>query len=120
MRDLEKQRDYQRRWMASRRAKYLAERGPCVQCGSSEKLEVDHIDPKTKVSHRFWSWKTERLLEELNKCQVLCRNCHVKKTIADMGHMKHGTVSLYRKGCRCDACKMKQRDRMRIYMSKKK
>jgi hypothetical protein len=43
-------------------------------------LELDHVDPALKVSHRVWSWARERREAELAKCQVLCHDCHVAKT----------------------------------------
>ncbi len=77
--DAATRREYQRVWVANRRASWLAENGPCVVCQSWENLEVDHRDPKTKVSHRIWSWSKIRLLKELEKCQVLCHEHHVAK-----------------------------------------
>ena len=43
----EQQQEYQRIWRSRRRAEYFKDKS-CVQCGSTEKLELDHIDPKTK------------------------------------------------------------------------
>lgn len=43
-------------------------------------MEVDHIDPDSKVSHTVWSWTPKRRELELSKCQVLCRKCHRRKT----------------------------------------
>ena len=43
----EQQQEYQRIWRSRRRAEYYKDKS-CVQCGSTEKLELDHIDPKTK------------------------------------------------------------------------
>ena len=77
---------YQREWLRKKRAKWLKENGPCVTCGSNEKLEVDHIDPKTKTTHSFWSWSDLRRNEELKKCQVLCRACHKIKTKKDLSN----------------------------------
>ena len=48
-------RDYQRQWVARRRAEFFAGKA-CVRCGSQERLELDHIDPKLKVAHQIWSW----------------------------------------------------------------
>lgn len=74
-------REYQRQWVAERRLKGLnLLGGKCVQCGSSEKLEVDHKDPSSKISHRIWSWSWQRIEDELSKCQLLCRACHIRKT----------------------------------------
>ena len=42
--DPKKKREYQRRWVAARRTRWLEENGPCAECGLIEGLEVDHID----------------------------------------------------------------------------
>lgn len=73
-------RTYQKAWVKEARWDWLAKNGPCRQCGSSERLEVDHIDPSLKVSHAVWSWSKPRREAELAKCQVLCHDCHAKKT----------------------------------------
>ena len=62
------------------RRKWLADNGPCRICGSWIDLEVDHVDPQTKVSHRVWSWAAERRNAELAKCQPLCHVCHKHKS----------------------------------------
>lgn len=104
--DPDQQRDYQRDWIAERREAWLLENGPCVSCGSAEDLEVDHIDPGRKVTHRVWSWAPERAAAELAKCQVLCLGCHRKKTYGEaVGAWGHGDERTYRAGCRCDACR---------------
>lgn len=77
----EEKRKYQREWYAARRIRgieYLG--GMCYVCGSGEDLEVDHKDPTTKFGHRMWSWSWKRILEELDKCQLLCDSCHKDKT----------------------------------------
>lgn len=73
-------REYQKNWVKNRRSKWLAENGPCRVCGSSERLEVDHVDSRQKISHRIWGWSRERLQAELKKCQPLCHECHKRKT----------------------------------------
>jgi hypothetical protein len=70
------QRRFVRRWVAKRRADWLAVNGPCKRCGSTQKLELHHRDPAEKVSHRIWSWAPARRDAELAKCDVLCRWCH--------------------------------------------
>lgn len=78
----------------------------CVRCGSGESLELDHIDPKLKVSHRIWLGAWETILAETAKCQVLCRDCHIEKTWGeDRGRAGCGTLASYRRGCRCDECR---------------
>lgn len=76
----EQQKEYQRKWVQNRRQNWLNENGPCIDCGSDEELEVDHVDQTEKISHRVWSWSKERLAEELAKCVVRCHSCHQKRT----------------------------------------
>lgn len=55
----------------------------CAYCKSTKRLELDHIDPNTKLrrnDHQCWGWATQRREAELAKCQALCRSCHEKKT----------------------------------------
>lgn len=86
----EKQRRYQRTWMQRRRAAWLDANGPCVDCGSTEDLEVDHVDPTEKECHRVWSWSEERREEELSKCVVRCHECHKQRTwIQTRGEKNH-------------------------------
>jgi len=101
----EVQREYQRKWVAERRRKWLAENGPCARCGSDEDLEVDHIDKNEKIDHKVWSWAEERMLAELSKCQVLCKKCHTTKTVTEGQQPKHGTQNMYQYyKCRCTEC----------------
>lgn len=59
-------------------------------CGCTEKLEVDHIDPTLKdpsmkrpKTHGFkYGLAWERILKELENCQLLCKDCHILKTYA--------------------------------------
>lgn len=73
-------RSYQLRWIQKRRKAWLDKNGPCRKCGSDLNLEVDHINPNEKVTHRVWNWPEERRNSELSKCQVLCEKCHKQKT----------------------------------------
>jgi hypothetical protein len=105
-RDPVMQRDFQKEWIAARRVGWLAENGPCALCGSRRNLEVDHVDPEKKVSHRVWSWSKERRDAELAKCQVLCGRCHKKKSVEyQRRHTTHG-LTMYTgvSRCRCRAC----------------
>ncbi len=49
---------YQVKWIQNRRNKWLIDNGPCKKCGTWLNLEVDHIDPTTKVSHNVWGLVT--------------------------------------------------------------
>ena len=77
-----RRRTYAAAWTARRRADWFAGK-TCAQCGSSENLQLDHIDPATKVSHRIWSWAEPRRVAELAKCQPLCATCHTHKSAVD-------------------------------------
>jgi hypothetical protein len=74
--DPDAQREYQRVWLARRRDEWFSANGPCSECGSWENLELHHLDPTQKVSHRVWSWSLARRTAELAKCTSLCRTCH--------------------------------------------
>ena len=113
-------REYKRNWVAARRAEWMAGKS-CVKCGSTQSLEVDHIDPAQKVAHTIWSWAIPRRDAELAKCQVLCTPCHKEKTRADRPIPEHGTLARYGKHhkCRCDICRKANADRARLNKAKK-
>jgi hypothetical protein len=60
-----------------RRECWLKENGPCSICGSSIELHIHHVNPNETLSHRFWGWSEEKRNKELEKCIVLCKECHV-------------------------------------------
>lgn len=108
-----------------RRQTWLEQNGPCVKCGSWQDLEVDHIDPSAKVSHRIWSWAEDKRIIELEKCQVLCKIHHMEKTSQEnslrQGGLKHGTARMYRVAkCRCEECLEFRRQTKRLDYAKKK
>lgn len=86
----EAQREYQRKWLAERRASWF--RGQrCADCGTSENLELDHTDPAAKVDHKVWSWSQVRRAAELAKCVARCESCHAKKSGREAVHgERHG------------------------------
>ncbi len=60
--------------------------GKCLRCGYARNhaaLDFHHIDPESKVfaldlralSNRKW----EKVLEEVEKCVLLCSNCHAEE-----------------------------------------
>jgi hypothetical protein len=59
--------------------------GKCVECGCTEALEFDHIDPATKSFNiaAGYTKPKEVLLAEVAKCQLLCNKCHIEKTKKD-------------------------------------
>ena len=68
--------------------------GKCVGCGATENLQFDHID-RTKKSFtigKYMGYTLEKLIEEADKCQLLCKECHQYKTTInhDMNMMAEG------------------------------
>lgn len=109
----EYQRQYQRNWMRSRRQEWIMTNGPCKYCGVWDNLEVDHInrEDKTMQSSSIWSRRKDVRELELSKCQVLCKQCHLKKTLSEVTYPSidelHGTSNGYdHHKCRCEKCKL--------------
>ena len=114
------QRDYQRERWKRRKAKYIEMLGgKCAICGGSADLQFDHIKPETKsftiAKHPTISEK--KMLNELAKCRLLCKNCHEKRHSTAKG--KHGTVSTYRY-CHCELCRAAKAEYSRKWKKKKK
>jgi len=90
--------------------------GRCVKCGSSDRLQIDHVDPEMKefdVSHMCGSrWVV--LVAELKKCQLLCYSHHREKTTQEQTTAKgtHGTLSSYRY-CHCEICRAAKNEYMK-------
>lgn len=80
--------------MKNRRMEWLLSNGPCRACGSSTRLEIDHVNPSQKVHHAVWSWSLQRMLAELEKCQVLCNKCHKKKSARESRELQVGVPRL--------------------------
>lgn len=56
---------------------------PCVDCGETDPvvLEFDHLrDKRFTIGGQLAYHKWERLLEEIAKCDVVCANCHRRRT----------------------------------------
>lgn len=64
---------------------------PCVDCGETNilVLQFDHLNPEEKkyeistILSNNYSLKL--LKEEINKCEVVCANCHSKRTAKTFG-----------------------------------
>lgn len=69
---------------------YLIEH-PCMNCGEKDilTLEFDHRDPSTKTYTIRKMIEDRRnssaIAEEIAKCDVLCGNCHRRRTAAQFG-----------------------------------
>lgn len=73
----------------------------CIDCGESNilTLEFDHREKKDSRRHSISTLMNdrvsdERLIEEINKCDTRCANCHVIKTAHDRGYWKIGYLTI--------------------------
>lgn len=64
---------------------------PCIECGESDIrcLDFDHLKDKEIVISKAMYWSIDRLKLEIAKCQVLCANCHRKKSHKESNSYKH-------------------------------
>ena len=65
-----------RQWMRE-----LKEATGCLICSTKEDLEYHHRDPsqKHKRLSKMVNHSKQRILEEIAKCDVLCKQCHNDK-----------------------------------------
>lgn len=67
----------------------------CLYCKGIEKLEFHHRDPNEKfipVSNMA-SYTTKRILEEIEKCDVVCNDCH--RNLHRFGRIIYVTIPIY-------------------------
>jgi 5-methylcytosine-specific restriction endonuclease McrA len=98
-------------YMRSRRATRRADLinlagGVCFRCGTDEDLQFDHRDPATKsfvLSGKALDKAWVKILEEFEKCDLLCRPCHLIKSVenGETGGgwnkvTEHGTEAMHR------------------------
>jgi hypothetical protein len=80
-----------KRALIAERMEYLVEffrSRPCVDCGEPDPLvlEFDHLGPKnfniaTNIGNRKW----QAILDEIATCEVVCANCHRRRTALRAG-----------------------------------
>lgn len=83
-----------KRELALQRTRFLIEFfkvNPCVDCGERDPviLEFDHLRDKsfaigTALSGRNW----DSILREIAKCEVVCANCHRRRTAQRRGALR--------------------------------
>lgn len=65
---------------------------PCVVCGETDAivLEFDHLgNKKDSISRMMNSGQSIKMIQqEIDKCQVLCSNCHKRKTAKEYNWYK--------------------------------
>ena len=64
---------------------------PCVDCGETDPvvLEFDHLRDKRfaiRLSAHGRNWQT--ILDEIEKCEVVCANCHRRRTARRRGALR--------------------------------
>jgi len=66
---------------------------PCVECGETDPvvLEFDHIHGKDKdiATMAGQGYSIKAITKEIAKCQVLCANCHRRKTSIERGWFRN-------------------------------
>lgn len=93
--------EYMRKYMLARyhrRRAAAVERlgGKCVDCGSTELLEIDHVDPSAKafdIGRALATWAEDRLRAEIAKCALRCDECHKAKSRVEMATRPKRTLS---------------------------
>jgi hypothetical protein len=83
-----------KRALALERTKFLLEffvTHPCVDCGETDPvvLEFDHLGDKLfeisqSLPYRNW----QSILDEMKKCEVVCSNCHRRRTARRRGTLR--------------------------------
>lgn len=70
-----------RRYKRNKKTAVEYKGGKCSICGYDKclaSLDFHHVDPTEKDPNwrRMRGWKFEKIKEELDKCVLVCRNCH--------------------------------------------
>jgi hypothetical protein len=64
---------------------------PCADCGETDPLvlEFDHLrDKRFEVTNQFASRNWQEILDEIAKCEVVCANCHRRRTARRRGSIR--------------------------------
>lgn len=80
--------------LALERTQYLIEHfraHPCIDCGETDPvvLDFDHVGTKSfeiGQSLPYRNWPT--ILAEIEQCEVVCANCHRRRTATRAGHLR--------------------------------
>jgi hypothetical protein len=66
---------------------------PCIDCGATNKLHFDHVQPKFKEISRMVQSanRPERIKLEMDKCVIRCASCHIRRHNRDRKRNKNGT-----------------------------
>ncbi len=73
--------EMKQKWIDYKKRAILYKGGKCIKCGYDKNyaaLDFNHIDPSkkecgwTQLKTRSW----ENIIKELDKCDLMCKNCH--------------------------------------------
>jgi 5-methylcytosine-specific restriction endonuclease McrA len=86
----DERRAYYRARYAKKRAALVASLGgKCVDCGGTERLELDHVDPRQKSFDLGPRWANRAdhpaVVAEMRKVVLRCHGCHRQKTKREDG-----------------------------------
>jgi hypothetical protein len=107
--------------LAAQRAAYLIALfrvRPCADCGEDDPLvlEFDHLaDKKFNITKGITNHSWQALLDEIAKCDVVCANCHRRRTASRTGSIRFALAQHQKAGqtTRCDAGTPSQQARQR-------
>ena len=80
--------------MVLERTRYLIEffkTHPCLDCGEADPvvLEFDHLGDKAfNISSGLHARSWEAVLAEMKKCEIVCANCHRRRTARRRGALR--------------------------------
>lgn len=69
----------------------LKESNPCVDCYekfNSWQMDFDHLSDKEFDIGKGINYSRDRLMAEIAKCEVVCKNCHANRTRHRFVHSK--------------------------------
>ncbi len=64
---------------------------PCTDCGERDPvvLEFDHLrDKEFNIGAHVYYFRWETIVAEIEKCEVVCANCHRRRTASRLGSMR--------------------------------
>jgi 5-methylcytosine-specific restriction endonuclease McrA len=112
-------REYKIGYYRRRRDNYIAQLGGvCIECGTPDNLEFDHVDASQKLFDvsQIFNRSDAVIQEELTKCVLRCKIHHLEKTRElDLGAVEHGGGASGKKNCPCSPCKAKKAEYMAQY-----
>jgi hypothetical protein len=79
------QADWRRSYKRSNQDKIneIKSNNPCADCGGYfhfSVMDFDHLRDKRKGVSRIKTWAWKRIQEEIDKCELVCANCHRLRT----------------------------------------